>query len=307
MNGMLTYLGVFFAIAGFAYTIKNFHTLRGRALVVRVDPEPTSASLDLEQLALLKTPIEELVIASSTVAVNNEKLSKRAEAQASNLEETSSSIAQLTSNLHHTLENAVHANQLVNEVATLASQGGKAVGEVVDSMGAIKESSRRILDIISVIDGIAFQTNVLALNAAVEAARAGEHGRGFAVVASEVRALSQRSATAAKEIKSLIDGSELAVSRGSDLVANAGKTMDEVLNSVRSVASIMSEISIASQEQSDGIAAVNASIARMDEVTQQNAALVVEATIAAANVKNQSHLLAALADKFRYSAAHGSQ
>jgi len=183
-------------------------------------------------------------------------------------------------------------------------QGGKAVGEVVDTMQAINDSARKIVDIIGVIDGIAFQTNILALNAAVEAARAGEQGRGFAVVASEVRSLAQRSAAAAKEIKSLIDDSVSKASVGTKLVESAGATMTEVVTSVKRVTDIVGEISSASQEQSSGIGEVNRAITQMDEVTQQNAALVEEAAAAAQSLQDQAHNLATVVGVFRLSNAH---
>ncbi|MEB0233283.1 methyl-accepting chemotaxis protein, partial [Undibacterium sp. 10I3] len=201
--------------------------------------------------------------------------------QASSLEETASSMEELTSTVRQNADNARQANQLVVSATGVAVKGGAVVNQVVSTMGSIKESSRKIVDIISVIDSIAFQTNILALNAAVEAARAGEQGRGFAVVASEVRNLAQRSASAAKEIKSLIDDSVDKVNQGGKLVDEAGKTMDEIVTSVQHVADIMSEITAASQEQSAGIEQVNLAITQMDEMTQQNAALVEQAAAAA--------------------------
>ena len=195
---------------------------------------------------------------------------------------------ELTTTVKQNAENARQANQLVVSTADIAVKGGQVVGQVVDTMGSIKDSSRKIVDIIGVIDGIAFQTNILALNAAVEAARAGEQGRGFAVVASEVRNLAQRSASAAKEIKTLIDDSVGKVDAGGKLVDQAGETMDEIVTSVKRVTDIMGEIAAASQEQSAGIEQVNQAIAQMDEVTQQNAALVEEAAAAAESLQDQA-------------------
>jgi methyl-accepting chemotaxis protein len=198
---------------------------------------------------------------------------------------------ELTSTVKQNAENAKQANQLAIGAGDVASRGGKVVQDVVVTMGAINDSSKKIVDIISVIDGIAFQTNILALNAAVEAARAGEQGRGFAVVAAEVRSLAQRSAAAAKEIKTLISDSVEKVQNGSKLVENAGKTMDEIVQSVKRVTDIMGEITAASQEQSSGIEQVNQTVTQMDQVVQQNAALVEEATAAARSLEDQSDSL----------------
>jgi len=208
-----------------------------------------------------------IATASSEIASGNLDLSARTEQQAGSLEETASAIEELASTVKQTADNARNANQLALSASQVAADGGAVVGQVVDTMSAINESSRRIVDIISVIDGIAFQTNILALNAAVEAARAGEQGRGFAVVASEVRSLAQRSASAAKEIKSLIDDSVNKVDSGSRLVDQAGKTMAEVVNSVKRVSDIVADISAATQEQSTGISEVNHAITQMDQVT----------------------------------------
>jgi len=229
--------------------------------------------------------------ASQEIAAGNADLSSRTESQASSLEETASSMEQLTTTVKQNADNARQANQLVVSASDFAVKGGQVVGQVVDTMGSIKESSRKIVDIIGVIDGIAFQTNILALNAAVEAARAGEQGRGFAVVAAEVRNLAQRSAGAAKEIKSLIGDSVEKVDAGSKLVDEAGKTMDEIVTSVKHVADIMSEITAASEEQSSGIEEVNQAIAQMDEMTQQNAALVEQAAAAAESMQEQASML----------------
>ncbi|WP_229751249.1 methyl-accepting chemotaxis protein [Undibacterium terreum] len=242
---------------------------------------------------------ETITVASQEIASGNADLSSRTESQASSLEETASSMEELTSTVKQNADNARQANQLVVSASSVAVKGGAVVGQVVDTMGSIKESSRKIVDIIGVIDGIAFQTNILALNAAVEAARAGEQGRGFAVVASEVRNLAQRSAGAAKEIKMLIGDSVDKVDQGSKLVDEAGKTMGEIVNSVQHVADIMSEITAASQEQSSGIEQVNLAITQMDEMTQQNAALVEQAAAAAESMREQSDRLSDVVSQFR--------
>ena len=226
--------------------------------------------------------------ASAEIATGNADLSQRTEEQASSLEETASSMEQLSSTVKQNAENAKQANQLAIGASAVAVKGGQVVSEVVGTMSSINESSKKIVDIISVIDGIAFQTNILALNAAVEAARAGEQGRGFAVVASEVRSLAQRSAAAAKEIKALIADSVDKVGAGTKLVDEAGKTMQEIVTSVKRVTDIMSEITAASQEQSSGIEQVNQAITQMDQVTQQNAALVEEAAAAAEAMQEQT-------------------
>lgn len=230
--------------------------------------------------------------ASREIASGNADLSSRTEAQASSLEETASSMDELTSTVKQNAENARQANQLAQGASSVAVKGGEVVGEVVQTMGAIAEASKKIADIISVIDGIAFQTNILALNAAVEAARAGEQGRGFAVVAGEVRNLAQRSAAAAKEIKTLISDSVDKVDNGYKLVEQAGRTMDEIVQSVKRVTDIMAEITAASVEQSQGIEQVNVAVAQMDEMTQQNAALVEEAAAAAESLQEQADGLA---------------
>ncbi|MDP1929031.1 MAG: methyl-accepting chemotaxis protein [Thiobacillus sp.] len=234
---------------------------------------------------------ETIAVATREIASGNADLSSRTEQQASSLEETASSMEELTSTVKQNAENARQANQMVVSTADVAVKGGQVVGQVVDTMASIKESSRKIADIIGVIDGIAFQTNILALNAAVEAARAGEQGRGFAVVASEVRNLAQRSAGAAKEIKSLIEDSVGKVDAGGKLVDEAGKTMSEIVNSVKRVTDIMGEIAAASQEQSAGIEQVNQAITQMDDVTQQNAALVEQAAAAAESLEEQANAL----------------
>ena len=250
------------------------------------------ANATAEQLSGIVTRIKHssraINSAAGEIASGNSDLSRRTEQQAANLEETAASMEELTSTVRQNAEHARQANQLAIGAAGVASQGGEVVGQVVTTMSAIQTSSKKIAEIISVIDGIAFQTNILALNAAVEAARAGEQGRGFAVVASEVRTLAQRSAAAAKEIKGLIDDSVSKVADGSALVNKAGATMSEIVASVQRVTDIMSEISAASQEQSAGIEQVNQTVVQMDETTQQNAALVEEATAAARAMEEQA-------------------
>jgi len=240
-----------------------------------------------------------IATASREISTGNLDLSARTERQAGALEETASAMEELTSTVSQNADNARQANQLAASASSVAQQGGEVVSQVISTMGSINESSRKIVDIISVIDGIAFQTNILALNAAVEAARAGEQGRGFAVVASEVRSLAQRSASAAKEIKTLIDDSVAKVGSGSELVVRAGSTMDEVVASVRQVADIVSEISAASSEQSDGISQVNLAINDMDQTTQQNAALVEEAAAAAEAMQEQAARLSEVVSQFK--------
>jgi methyl-accepting chemotaxis protein len=235
---------------------------------------------------------EAISAASKQLSAGNSDLSQRTEEQASSLEQTASSMEQLTSTVKQNADNAMQANQLAAGASNVAMEGGKVVGEVVQTMSSINESSRKIVDIIGVIDGIAFQTNILALNAAVEAARAGEQGRGFAVVAGEVRSLAQRSAAAAKEIKELITDSVGKVDAGSALVGQAGKTMDAVVASVKRVTDIIAEIAAASREQTEGIEQVNQAITQMDHVTQQNAALVEEAAAAAESMEEQAQRLA---------------
>nr|MDP2190609.1 methyl-accepting chemotaxis protein [Rhodoferax sp.] len=226
-----------------------------------------------------------IATASSQIAAGNQDLSSRTEQQASSLEETAASMEELTSTVKQNADNARQANQLAVSASGVAIKGGSVVSQVVGTMSAINTSSKKIVDIIGVIDGIAFQTNILALNAAVEAARAGEQGRGFAVVAAEVRNLAQRSAAAAKEIKTLIGDSVDKVEEGSKQVAEAGKTMDEIVDSVKRVTDIMAEITAASQEQTSGIEQINQAITQMDQVTQQNAALVEEAAAAASSLQ----------------------
>jgi len=247
----------------------------------------------------VRSGTEGIATASSQIDAGNQDLSSRTEQQASSLEETAASMEELTSTVKQNADNARQANQLAASASQVAVQGGQVVSNVVGTMSAINTSSRKIADIIGVIDGIAFQTNILALNAAVEAARAGEQGRGFAVVASEVRSLAQRSAAAAKDIKTLIDDSVGKVGEGTQQVAEAGKTMDAIVDSVKRVTDIMAEIAAASQEQSAGIDQVHQAISQMDQVTQQNAALVEEAAAATGSLKAQAAQLSQAVSVFR--------
>ena len=257
-----------------------------------------NASLD-KTVGEVRVSTETIATASQEIAAGNQDLSGRTESQASSLEETASSMEELTSTVKQNADNARQANQLVISASSVAVRGGQVVAQVVDTMSAIKDSSRKIVDIIGVIDGIAFQTNILALNAAVEAARAGEQGRGFAVVASEVRSLAQRSASAAKEIKALIGDSVEKVDGGSKLVDEAGQTMELIVTSVKQVADIMSEITAASQEQSSGIEQVSDAITQMDEMTSQNAALVEQAAAAAQSMQDQAASLSQAVSVFK--------
>ena len=234
---------------------------------------------------------DSVATASTQIAQGNQDLSGRTEQQASSLQQTASSMEQLGSTVRQNADNARQANQLAQGASSVAARGGEVVSQVVDTMKGINESSRKIADIISVIDGIAFQTNILALNAAVEAARAGEQGRGFAVVAGEVRNLAQRSAEAAKEIKSLINTSVERVEQGTGLVDQAGSTMQEIVASIKRVSDIIGEISAASVEQSSGVAQVGDAVSQMDQATQQNAALVEQSAAAAESLKQQAQQL----------------
>ena len=255
-------------------------------------------------VADVRSGTETINAASTEIASGNFDLSQRTEEQAASLQETASSMQDLTNTVRQNADNARQANQLAASASDVAAEGGMVVSQVVDTMGAINASSKKIVDIIGVIDAIAFQTNILALNAAVEAARAGEQGRGFAVVAAEVRSLAQRSAAAAKEIKTLIGDSVERVDVGSKLVERAGVTMDKVVASVRRVTDIIGEISSASQEQSVGIERVNRTIAQMDEVTQQNAALVEEAAAAAEAMQHQADKLSHVVQIFKLADSH---
>jgi methyl-accepting chemotaxis protein len=249
---------------------------------------------------------ESVAAASAEIAQGNQDLSQRTERQAAALEETASSMEELGSTVSQNAENAQQANKLAVHASTVAVEGGEVMGLVVETMRGINESSKKIADIITVIDGIAFQTNILALNAAVEAARAGEQGRGFAVVAGEVRSLAQRSAEAAREIKHLISASVERVEQGTTLVDRAGSTMDEVVGSIRRVTDIVGEISTASAEQSDGVAQVGQSVTDMDHTTQQNAALVEESAAAAESLRQRAQQLVDAVAVFRLDASHNT-
>ncbi|MBC3860737.1 MCP four helix bundle domain-containing protein [Undibacterium jejuense] len=250
-------------------------------------------------VGMVRTGTETIATASKQIASGNMDLSSRSEQQAGSLEETASSMEELTSTVKQNADSARQANQLAMSASDVAVKGGHVVSEVVQTMGSINDSSHKIVDIIGVIDSIAFQTNILALNAAVEAARAGEQGRGFAVVASEVRSLAQRSAEAAREIKKLIDDSVNKVATGTKLVDQAGVTMEEIVTSIQKVTGIMSEIMLATQEQTAGIEQINEAIVQMDDVTQQNAALVEEAAAAATALQDQADNLSDLVSTFQ--------
>jgi methyl-accepting chemotaxis protein len=257
-----------------------------------------NASL-LRTVTEVRASTDAIATASSQIAAGNLDLSSRTEEQASSLEETAASMEELNATVKQNADNARQANEMANAASGVAARGGVVIGQVVGTMGEINASAKQIADIIGVIDGIAFQTNILALNAAVEAARAGEQGRGFAVVATEVRSLAQRSAAAAKDIKTLIDKSVERVEAGSRLVNDAGTTMQDIVDSVDKVAGIISEISGAGQEQTAGIAQINQAIIQMDQVTQQNAALVEEAAAASESMQNQAARLARVVSVFR--------
>ena len=254
----------------------------------------------------VRSGTDSIATSSTQIAAGNQDLSSRTEEQAGSLEETASSMEELTSTVKQNADNARQANQLAASAAQVAVKGGEVVAQVVGTMESINASSNKIVDIISVIDGIAFQTNILALNAAVEAARAGEQGRGFAVVASEVRNLAQRSASAAKEIKTLIGASVEQVNAGSMLVAQAGSTMNDIVDSVQRVSDIITEITAASSEQSVGIDEINRAIGQMDAVTQQNAALVEESAAAAESMQHQAHNLAQVVSVFKLNGQQAS-
>ena len=257
-----------------------------------------NASL-LQTVTEVRTGTDTIATASRQIAAGNMDLSSRTEEQASSLEETAASMEELNATVRQNADNVRQANALAEAASGVAAKGGVVIGQVVGTMSEINASARQIADIISVIDGIAFQTNILALNAAVEAARAGEQGRGFAVVATEVRSLAQRSAAAAKDIKTLIDNSVERVEAGSRLVNEAGKTMHDIVDSVGQVTGIMSEISAAGQEQTAGIDQINQAISQMDQVTQQNAALVEEAAAAAGSLQDQAARLAQVVSVFQ--------
>ncbi|CAB3744283.1 Methyl-accepting chemotaxis protein II [Achromobacter denitrificans] len=292
----------------------HFDRIAGGDLTARVDVRNTNeigqlfAALKRMQESLTRTVssvrrgVDEINVGSHEIAAGNTDLSSRTEQQAASLEETAASMEELASTVKQNADNARQANQLAASASDVAERGGSAVSEVVSTMQEISASSRKISEIVSVIDGIAFQTNILALNAAVEAARAGEQGKGFAVVAGEVRSLAQRSAQAAKEIKGLIEDSVTKVGAGSQQVERAGATMQEIVASVKRVTDIMGEISAASEEQSSGIDQVNRAVSQMDEVTQQNAALVEEAAAAAGSLQEQAQRLAEAVAVFKINA-----
>ena len=257
-------------------------------------------SKNLENICTeLRHSTDAISTASTEIASGNLDLSSRTEQQAGALEETASSMEEMTSTVKQNSDNANHASKLAHTASTVATEGGKIVYEVVDTMGEINDSAKKIVDIISVIDGIAFQTNILALNAAVEAARAGEQGRGFAVVATEVRNLAHRSASAAKEIKTLIDTSVEKVDAGSKLVHQAGVAMSNIVSSIKKVNDVVNEISSANHEQSEGIEQINQAVIQMDETTQQNAALVEQAAAAASSLQDQAHKLKEVVSVFK--------
>ena len=283
-------------------------------VAVEVNGPPTSLLASMERMrrslselvGKVRQGSESVATASAEIAQGNQDLSARTESQASALEQTAASMEELSSQVRHNADNARQANQLASSASAVAARGGEVVGRVVDTMKEINHSSRKIADIISVIDGIAFQTNILALNAAVEAARAGEQGRGFAVVASEVRSLAGRSADAAKEIKNLINASVERVEQGSLLVDQAGTTMTEVVGAIRRVSDLVGEISSASSEQSAGVAQVGEAVTQMDQATQQNAALVEQMAAAASSLNSQARELVQTVAAFKISDGDGA-
>jgi methyl-accepting chemotaxis protein len=293
-----------------AYAVEIAGRIAAGELSMRIETAPNDRNSLLFAMASMRDSLASIVgevrsgtdmitTAAAEIAAGNDDLSARTEQQASSLEETAASMEELTSTVRQNAANADAANELARNASHIAQKGNAVVSQVVSTMGNINASAKKISDIISVIDSIAFQTNILALNAAVEAARAGEQGRGFAVVASEVRNLAHRSATAAKEIKALINDSVEQVETGSKLVSEAGTTMDDVLGSVQQVTAIMNEISAASREQSAGIEQVNQAITEMDQVTQQNSTLVEEATVASRSMQDQAHSLQELVAVFQ--------
>jgi methyl-accepting chemotaxis protein len=297
-RGLQEVVSMLEAMAHGDMTLRIVNEYHGTFGQLKDDANTTAEKLG-EIISQIREASDTINTAAKEIATGNNDLSRRTEQNASSLEETASSMEELISTVKQNAENAKHANQLAISSSDIAVKGGAAVSEVIVTMDSINESSRKIVDIIGVIDGIAFQTNILALNAAVEAARAGEQGRGFAVVAGEVRNLAQRSAAAAREIKTLIGDSVEKVGNGSKLVAQAGQTMKEIVSSIKQVTEIMSEINIASQEQSRGIEQVSAAITEMDEVTQQNAALVEEAAAAAESLEEQAQNLSVSVATFK--------
>ncbi len=281
--------------------------LTGPAEVVRLLSALRAMQTGLVQVvSKVRTGADSVSMAAIEIAQGNQDLSSRTESQASALEQTAASMEELNATVRQNADNAQQANQLAQSASHIAGQGGAVVAQVVDTMKGISASSHKIADIINVIDGIAFQTNILALNAAVEAARAGEQGRGFAVVAGEVRSLAQRSAQAAKEIKTLITDSVERVAHGSDLVGKAGATMDEVVSSIQRVTDIMAEISAASAEQSSGVSQVGDAVTQMDQATQQNAALVEQMAAAASALSAQAQELVHTVSIFRLAEGNGA-
>ncbi|NMM20812.1 MAG: hypothetical protein HHJ15_12805 [Rhodoferax sp.] len=267
------------------------------------DPSLMAALGEMQQslrqvVGEIRSSVESITTASSEIAAGNHDLSARTEQTASNLQETAASMEELTGTVNQSADSARQAKQLASSAAAVASRGGEVVSQVVITMESINASSQKIADIIGVIDGIAFQTNILALNAAVEAARAGEQGRGFAVVASEVRSLAGRSSDAAREIRSLIADSVEKVEAGSRLVDDAGQTMTEIVSSVQRMSDIVGEISAATNEQSSGISQINSAISNLDQMTQQNSALVEQSTAAAESLRDQASRLAQVCSRF---------